>query len=42
MANIRFPFIKQNQLTAFDYLALTGFAINMAVILLIVVHWLLN
>jgi len=36
----RFPFISHRPLTAFDYLAMTGFAINMAVILFIVVHWL--
>jgi len=38
----RFSFIGHRPLTAFDYLAMTGFAINMAVILFIVIHWLLN
>ncbi len=37
---MRVPFIGQYSLTAFDYLAMIGFAINMAVILFIVVHWL--
>ena len=32
MPNIRLPFINQRPLTSFDYLALTGFAINMTVI----------
>jgi len=42
MTNIRLPFIGHRPLTGFDYLALTGFAINMAVILLIVVNWFSN
>jgi len=37
---MRVPFISHRSLTAFDYLAMTGFAINMVVILFIVVHWL--
>ena len=42
MTRIQIPLIGHRPLTGFDYLALTGFAINMAVILLIVVHWMSN
>jgi len=38
----RLPFNGHRPLTAFDYLAITGFTINMVVILFIVVHWLSN
>lgn len=40
MITNRIPFIGNRPLTAFDYLAFTGFAINMVVVVLIVVNWL--
>ncbi len=42
MTRNRLPFIGHRPLTGFDYVALTGFSINMAVVALIVVHWLSN
>jgi len=42
MASFRLPFLGRRQATGFDYLALVGFAINMAVVALIVAHWLSN
>ncbi len=42
MASYRLPFLGRRQVTGFDYLALVGFAINMAVVAVIVAHWLLN
>lgn len=40
MARNRLPFISHRPLTGFDYVALTGFSINMAVVAFIVVNWL--
>ncbi len=42
MANFRLPFLGRRQATGFDYLALVGFAINMAVVAVIIVYWLAN
>ena len=40
MGSFHLPFLGRRQATGFDYLALIGFAINMAVVAVIVVHWL--
>lgn len=42
MASYRLPFLGRRQATGFDYLALVGFSINMAVVAVIVAHWLVN